>query len=58
MARTNFQIDEALKGDIEVISSITGEPMAALFDKAALAFVESQEPKIKNAVEAARKARK
>lgn len=57
MARINFMIEESLKGDFEVISSITGKPMAELYDQAATDFVAKQDPKIKSAVEAAREAR-
>lgn len=57
MARANFLIEESLKGDIEVIASITGESMASVFDRAAVEFIEKQDPKIRAAVEAARKAR-
>jgi len=57
MARVGIMIEETLKNDVEIISSVTHETMYSLYDKAVAEFVAKQDPKIKAAIEAAKKAR-
>ena len=50
-------IEKFLGDDFKVMSSVTGQPMSELYDRAAIDFIEKQAPPVRAAIEAARKAR-
>ena len=58
MARVGVMIEENLRRDTEIVASVTGETMYGVLEKAVTEYFERLEPKIKTALETARKARK